>query len=427
GRRRPFPLPRVLHGLLLAVLYLIILFSLLRNVMGINITPFLTTSAILTMIIGLALQGVLSNILSGMSLHFSKSFERGDWIRVGDQEGVVMDTTWRETRLLDRNSNIIVVPNTVMASEKVTNFSLPDKKTALFYAVRAGFDAPPAAVQEALLEAARDVPEILSSPRPVALVRGNDDLGISYALKFWISDFSRRDVLLTEVGRLVWYKLRRRGIAVPLPVGESVTALVGAVSGVGRAPEGESPEEANFRDLFGSRFLRVEEGKGKGRLLLPAREVRSLAARVKREKFSAGEVLFRQGERGEFCHVVARGLVRGEVVTEEKGKRYVSEFRTGRGGIVGEMSLLSGLPRTATCSVEEESELIKIDAEAFAALLSGNERLAEAIARTVSERNRRNQDVLAKIKELSARDIAASCSKKSILAHLKSFVRLFRS
>jgi small-conductance mechanosensitive channel/CRP-like cAMP-binding protein len=427
-RRRPFPLPRVLHGLLLAVLYLIVLFSVFKNILGINITPFLTTSAILTMILGLALQGVLSNILAGMSLHFTKSFKQGDWIKVGENEGVVMDTTWRETRLIDRNSNIIIVPNNMMASEKVTNFSLPDKKTALNYIVRAGSEAPPAAVQEALLEAARDVPEVLVSPAPQAHIRGTDDLGVSYALKFWVSDFGQKDIILTKVGRLVWYKLRRRNISIPLPLQESLTRLVGAVGQKEVEPAAERPAGANFRDLLNSSFLRRQEGPtAAGRLLVSAREIRELAGRVKRGKYSAGEVLFRQGEKGETCYLVCQGLVRGEVVYEEKGKRYISEFKTGPGGIAGEMSLFTGLPRTATCSVDKESELLKIRAADFAALLAGNRDLAGAIAGMVSERNRKNQEFLAKIKELSEQDVAASCSKKSILAYLKKFVRLFRT
>jgi len=130
-RQAVFPLPKVLHGFILAVLYLALLFAVLKQLLGINITPFLATSAILTMILGLALQGVLSNILSGMTLNFTKSFTRGDWIKVREVEGVVLETNWRETRILDRASNIVVIPNNVVSGEMVTNFAAPDKKTAL--------------------------------------------------------------------------------------------------------------------------------------------------------------------------------------------------------------------------------------------------------------------------------------------------------
>jgi len=220
---KPFPLPKVLHSLILGIVYLLVFFIILKGVLGVNITPFLATSALLTMIIGLAFQGVLSNILSGMSLHLIKSFGKGDWISIGTDEGVVMDTNWRETRVLDRFSNIIVFPNNIVASEKIVNYSLPDNKTALMIPVKAGFKSPPSEVLEALREAAMDVPEVLAYPPPEAHINSYDDFGIAYAVKFWITDFSRRHPITAKVGRNIWYKFKRRDIEIPIPLNETVT------------------------------------------------------------------------------------------------------------------------------------------------------------------------------------------------------------
>ncbi|HCS47959.1 MAG TPA: hypothetical protein DIW61_06760, partial [Candidatus Aminicenantes bacterium] len=110
-KRVPFPLPGVLHGFILIVLYLSVLFAVFKGALGVNITPFLATSAIFTAILGLALQGVLGNVLAGISLNLTKSFSRGDWVKIGPHEGVVLDTNWRETLILDRASNVVVIPN----------------------------------------------------------------------------------------------------------------------------------------------------------------------------------------------------------------------------------------------------------------------------------------------------------------------------
>jgi CRP-like cAMP-binding protein len=123
---------------------------------------------------------------------------------------------------------------------------------------------------------------------------------------------------------------------------------------------------------------------------------------------------------------VARGGVRGRIITEEGGKSYSTEFRIGPGGIVGEMSLFTGMPRTATVTVEEESELLEIDAAAFTEVLSRNPDLAEAIAETVSRRNVDNLESLRKIKELSAGDIEAGSNKKTVLEYLKKLVKVFK-
>lgn len=419
-----YPLPRVLHGLILGVIYILVLFAILRDILQINITPFLATSAILTMVLGLAFQGVLSNILSGMSLHFTKSFNKGDWIQVGGDEGQVIDTNWRETRILDRFSNIIVLPNNKVASEKFTNFSRPTESSALSLVVKAGYDAPPTAVLEALLEAAADVPEVSSTPVPEAYALSYDDFGINYLLKFWITDFDRKFPIWSEVGRLVWYKFKRRNIEIPLPLSDKVSDVMRMV----KEREGVEPlveeKERNFRDLFSSSFLRYQEGDKKGELLVSEKAVRELSESVKRVRFAPGEILFKQGESGDSCYVVCKGMIRGEIVYEERGRKYISDFRVEKGGLFGEMSLFTGMPRTATGIVEAESELLEIRAEDFAGLLERNPGLLDVVADIVSARNEKNKAFLEKIKELSAKDIQDSCSKRSILRRLKSLVGL---
>ncbi len=424
-RRREYPLPQVLHSLIMAVLYLGILFLILNGTLGLNITPFLATSAILTMILGLAFQGVLSNILAGMSLHFTKSFSKNDWIQVGDQEGMVLDTNWRETRIFDRNSNIIVLPNNVVASEKITNFSQPDKKSALTISVKAGYDAPPSDVLEALLEAARDVPEVLESPPPEAYVLGYDDFGISYVVKFWIKHFARKYQVMTNVGRLIWYKFKRRNIDIPIPVSDKLGEVIQSFGPRDRMPGVRTEAERNFQDLMRSSFLRYQEGEKKGELLIPEKEIKAFASFVVRHKYAPGEYIFKQGEGGESCFILASGRIKGEIAYEEKGKKYKSEFIVEPGGIFGEMSLFTGMPRTATGIVEVESELLEINTAGFSRLLGSNPELADVMADLVSERNKKNLQFLEKIKELSAQDIEISTNKHSILDRLKKFMKLF--
>ena len=425
-RRISFPLPGVLHGFILFVVYLIVLFLVLKGILGLNITPLLATSAIFTAIIGLAFQGVLSNLLAGISLNLTKSFGRGDWVKIGPHEGVVLDTNWRETLILDRASNVVVIPNDTVASEMIINFSQPDRKTALTFPLKVGYDAPPSVVLDILREAAQEVPDVLSSPAPVAYILSYDDFGISYLVKFWITDFARKDPISADVGRLIWYSFKRNNIEIPVALTEKVKDVLEAI-GTKEGMRAEAQEkEKTYRDLLNSALLRYQEGEKAGELLVSPEEVRQLAALVRRQKFTRGEVIFRQGEKGETCYIVASGLIRGEVNYEEKGKNYTSEFRTGPGGIFGEMSLFTGMPRTATGYIEEEAELLEITAEEFAFLLSQNSVVADVIADLVSSRNQRNQEFLRKIKELSEKDIAESCNKHSILERLKKLISLFR-
>jgi len=421
--KKPFPLPKVLHSLVLAIIYLIAFFIILKGILGVNITPFLATSALLTMIIGLAFQGVLSNILSGMSLHLIKSFGKGDWIAVASDEGVVMDTNWRETRILDRYSNIVVIPNNLVASEKITNFSLPDKKTAITIPVKAGYGAPPAEVFKALREAAAEVQDVLSFPPPEAHLLSYDDFGISYRVKFWITNFARKHPIMAEVGSLIWYKFKRRGIEIPVPLSDKLGEVMLSVDAEKKSGEIEAGVNQNFSDLMRSDFLKYHEGERAGELLVSEDEMRDFASLVKRYRYATGEVVFKQGEEGDSCYVVASGKIGGKISYHEKGKEYTSEFTIERGSLFGEMSLFTGMPRTATGIVEKEAELLEVKTKDFARVLAKNPQLSEALAEIISKRNRENQAFLEKLKELSKKDIEHSTNKRSILARLSSLIK----
>jgi len=425
-KRVPFPLPGVLHGFILILLYLIVLFAVLRGSLGVNITPFLATSAIFTAILGLAFQGVLSNLLAGISLNLTRSFSRGDWVKIGAHEGVILDTNWRETLILDRFTNVVVIPNNTVASEMIVNFSRPDHKTALTIPLKVSSGAPPAIVLDALRQAAREVPEVITVRAPEAYIISYDNLGISYVVKFWVTDFARKHPITGDVARHIWYKFRRENIGVPVFFDEGIRDVVEAV-GAGRGVEAEDGEKGrNFADLLPSSLLRYHEGDKAGQLLVPEAEIRRLAASVRRQKYTGGEVLFRQGDKGESCYIVAKGSVKGQIIYEDKGKRHISEFQIEAGGIFGEMSLFTGMPRTATGIIESEAELLEITAEDFAQLLSRNPQLAEVLAEVVSLRNQKNAEFLRKIKELSAAEIENSCNRHSVLERLRKLISHFK-
>ncbi len=294
-RHRPFPVPGVLRGFFLAVIYLVVLFIVLKGVLGINITPFLATSAIFTAIIGLALQGVLGNVLAGISLNLTKSFSRGDWVSIGTHEGVVVDTNWRETLIRDRASNIVVIPNNAAASEMIVNFSRPELKTALTIPLKVSFSAPAAEVLDILRQAAREVPDVLQTPAPLAYILSYDDVGVSYLAKFWVTDYALKDIIVTEVSRHIWYKFRRQ------PYRDTGRADRGGQAGRERDQDrsdggnrGPGRRIELWRPLE-SQLFRAADGERAGELLVPAEDVRLLADLVetprlheRRSRFPAG-------------------------------------------------------------------------------------------------------------------------------------------
>lgn len=231
---------------------------------------------------------------------------------------------------------------------------------------------------------------------------------------------------MSDVAKLVWHKFKRKNIVMPVALQDHFRSILDAVRPQDRVLSEAGKIEAIYQDLLNSSFLRDQrEGKA-GPLIASEDEIKELAKLVKKHPYAPGEVVFKQGERGEKCYIVARGLIKGQIIYEEKGKEYSSEFEVGPGGIFGEMSLFTGMPRTATGTIKEESELIEIGAEAFGALLARNPNLSDMIAEMVSARNQQNQEFLSKIKELSEKDLRDSTNKKTILERLRRFVQMFR-
>jgi len=181
--------------------------------------------------------------------------------------------------------------------------------------------------------------------------------------------------------------------------------------------------DQNFSDLMKSGFLKHRDEKGIERQLVSEEDMRFFAGLVKRHRFAPGEVVFKQGDKGDSCYILARGKIKGDIAYSENGKTYKSEFTVEPGGLFGEMSLFTGMPRTATGTVQKEAELLKIKARNLAFLLEKNPALSESLAEIVSRRNKENQEFLEKIKELSKNDIEEGTNKRSILARLTSFVK----
>jgi CRP-like cAMP-binding protein len=228
---------------------------------------------------------------------------------------------------------------------------------------------------------------------------------------------------MAEVGRKIWYKFKRRGIDIPIPLSDKLGQVLFSVDSEKKSGEREARMNRNFSDLIKSNFLRYHEGEREGEFLVSEDDMREFASMVRRYQFAPGEVVFRQGDSGESCYVVASGKISGKICYHEKGREYKSEFEIEPGGLFGEMSLFTGMPRTATGIVAEEAELLEIKSEDFAHLLAINPQLSDALAEIVSKRNLENQEFLEKLKELSKKDIEHSTNKRSILARLSSLIK----
>ncbi|MBN1508304.1 MAG: mechanosensitive ion channel family protein [Sedimentisphaerales bacterium] len=376
---RPCPLSRLMRGLLRLAVMLAVAFMLIRFQLNYQIGVLLTSTAIVTGVIGFAMQGVLGNLLAGMSLHACRSMQVGDWVDIDGLRGQVTLVNWRETRIR-KGGHTIIIPNSRVAGATVYNYCVPTTLRRHDVPVAASYGDAPGDVIAALLEAAANVPEVLKQPEPDAYITGFKDFCIEYVLRFWSHHYHFRTAIEGDVMRMIWYKFNRRGIEIPFPMsGRLLSNFMEAVHAQQFEKPLASEIERNVDDLVHSDFGRKLMADAQGVCLLSRDELRAIARDVKRTRFTTGEVLMRQDDDGESFYVLVRGIVKGSIMNSDTA--HPIQFELQPGALFGEMSLLTGLPRSATMTATTNCELLEFDRGAFARLLS----LREEIPRMLSD------------------------------------------
>ncbi len=217
--KRELRLPPLLPAVTMTLVYLITAFVTLRlSFPKLDVTALIATSAVTSLVLGLALQPILGNFFAGLVISIEKPYRIDDWIKVGEQEGRVAAITWRTTHLRTRDNDNLVIPNSKMADERVLNYHYPHPVHRVKVRVGVHCDEPPYRVRRALLDCPSGVPGILDKPAPDVLMLSFDASSILYELRVWIDDMAQEPRIGSDLRARIWEELRREGIAIPYPI-----------------------------------------------------------------------------------------------------------------------------------------------------------------------------------------------------------------
>ncbi len=409
------PLSRLSRGLLRLAVMLGIAFMLIRFYLNHEIGVLLTSTAIVTSVIGFAMQGVLGNLLAGMSLHACRTLAVGDWIEINGLVAQVTHVNWRETRVRSAG-HVIIIPNAKVAAATLRNFSVPNTLRRHAVTISVSYGDVPGDVIAALLEAADNVPEVEKHPAPDAYVTGFKDFCVEYVLRFWSKHYEMSTIIQGNVMRMIWYKFNRRGIEIPFPV--SGRMLRDFMEGV-HAQKFEKPPaseiERNADDMLRCDLGRKLLANSQGVCILSRDEIKTVARNVRRVRFTRGEPLMRQGEYGESFYALVQGTVHGTITDSDAAQPI--QFDLQPGAIFGEMSLLTGLPRSATVTAVTDCELIEFDRDDFTQLLALREEIPGVLSDLAAARAAQNAASLEKLKALGGPPV--ELARDGILRRLK--------
>jgi small-conductance mechanosensitive channel len=386
--------PKLIKDVVVFLLFLVGVLLIVRYYLHQDLTVLLASSAVLTVVIGFALQDVLGNLFSGIVLNFEDALKIGDWVRVGEREGRVEQFGWRSFKVRSVDRELIVIPNQSAAKAEVLIYGAARQPVALKIQVGAGYGDSPDRVSEAILAALAAMADVRADPAPVVYLSGFGESSMNYTAKFWIDDYERHNPIASDARRRVWYAFRRRGIEIPFPKRDVIMRQ-------------ERSEELPRAEL--AAVLRRNDVLA----AIDEESFRNLLAAAERRIYGAGETVIREGDEGSHFHHILSGAMNvskdGQVVA-----------RLGPGDFFGEISLVTGEKTNATVTAASESVLILVSSSRFKQVVDMNEAMAERLSAVITRRQQEMQAFSAK-----ARTVDDAALKKDSEKLLTRILRYF--
>lgn len=371
-RRFARPIPKILRDVIQAMIFIIAFLVVLRSA-GVEPASLLTTSALLTAVVGLSLQDTLGNLFAGLAIQAQRPFTVGDWVQLDGQQkliGRVVEINWRATRVITLERLEITFPNGAVAKSSITNFSRPTSLVRREIELQAPYEVSPQFVRRVLLSGMNHVHEVLTEPPPQIFTQEFSERGVCYTIRYFIDQFQDCEIIDSTVRERMWYAMERANLNIPVPRRQIDLRQT--------QPDVLEPTE----DASGSTVRLFEQVSLFASL--PSEGLKELAAKARRKLYTSEEVIVRQGDCTTEMYVLESGHVRIEVRDASGTVQLVG--RLGRGDFFGELSLMTGEVRTADVVAEQEAMVLVLDRETVQPLLEKHPELAEYMGRILADR-----------------------------------------
>ena len=401
-------IPRLATQLISVGIYFTFVALSVSVVWGESVSTLLAASGIVGLAVGFAVRGLLADIFSGIALHLDASLGVGDWIAVTvrgkEIVGQVKDIQWRTT-VLTFVDNQINIPNSEFASGVIVNWSRPTAVSEFTASIPVPVEIDRKRVLSIIDIAMANTVEkamTLATPGHYVWISAIKDGMATYTVSFYINPEKTIPVMAQSavMGQIMDF-LKAAGIQLQ-PV--TVTAYQRRLSA---ADDRNTEFEARLRILAEVPLLSV----------LDREELHAMSRLSSLSMVNAGETVMQAGALGESMLVVTEGQLDVRIETSAGVKSVATLWP---GDCVGEMSLLTGSPRSATIIALKPTTLMEINKSAFAPILQGNPSLVERIALTIEHRrasnDRSGQD------DGTGKELGAQTS--SMVAKIRGFFKL---
>ena len=195
---------------------------LVLNTLGVEIGPLLAAAGVGGLAVALALQDTLSNLFSGLQLIGSRQLSPGEYIKLeSGEEGYVEDMTWRFTTIRQISNNLVVIPNSVLATSRIVNYHRPEHEMSILVPVGVAYGSDLERVERVTLEVATEVIERVEGPiegfEPMVRFHTFGDSAIEFNAVLRVREIVNQFVLRHEFIKALTARFAAEGIEIPFP------------------------------------------------------------------------------------------------------------------------------------------------------------------------------------------------------------------
>ena len=342
---------------------------LLATVWQVDLSKVFAALGVGSLVIALALQDTLSNLVSGFLLIFESPFQVGDWVRINDVEGEVLEVNWRAVRLKTPDHDVVIIPNGVLGKETIYNYTLlyplhGDRITFSFASEEA-----PNRVIPVLKAAALAVEGILAEPEPEVRPLKFTDYQAEYEVQYCIADFTHASTIQGRFITNVYYAAKRHQLTRPMPAAKNYLLQHHPSSDQDFVPNA-------FKALAALPIFRV----------LDETVLETLARQAAIKYYGAGEKIIQTGEVDEGIGILLQGQVTLSSLDHDGNACVITYLEAG--DLFGEMALLRNEPSLVSVTALQDVELMVLNGDAVFAIAQQHSNFALEMNRFIDERKK---------------------------------------
>jgi small-conductance mechanosensitive channel/CRP-like cAMP-binding protein len=393
----PTEIASLLRTVLSIIIYIVAFFIIFQSQYpGVQLAPLFTGSTIVGIVVGLALQDTLGNLFAGIALQADQPFQVGDVINISNRgTGVVESVSWRGVKIRTFQSKLLIISNAVLGREtiEVAPRGNLNARVVTFNTINS---ISPSKVAQTVRETVRHVENVSNRVRPIVRIRNLADTGVEWEVKYWIENYEKFNDTDALIRQRIWYAFQREGLSFSSP------SLTVHMEPQVPATSREEVANAHAEQLTGVPVFAP----------LSEEEIEKVARASVKRIFAPGEAIVRKGQEGRSMFVITRGNVKVQI-PDHDGQKVIN--RLGANDFFGEMSLLTGEPRSATVVADDEVDVLEIRKGALKPIFEANPELMSSVCEIIEERKILLQE------QVTDDDTGAPIRNRGVLGSIRRF------